>query len=142
MSFVTSRGYTVPENQEEFNRWIWFNLWTKKLWPYYELEIGDTLYWYESPSKCVVWKSRVVDVLRFDYYHKTEVAQKLDLTPEMMDQDYFTNGPESGYCLHYKVEAIERANFPRPDGFRFPMEGWLRVTKTIAAIWPGLNCDS
>jgi hypothetical protein len=65
MSLVTSRNYIPPDDPDAFSNGLWFNLWTKKLWPYNELEPGDTLYWYESPSKCIVWKSRVVGVLRF-----------------------------------------------------------------------------
>src|SRR5262249_53476867 len=114
-------------------------LWTNKLWPYDELEMGDTLYWYESPSKCIVWKSRVVDVLRFPYKHKQEVKEKLNLTPAEATQSYFVQGPDSGYCLHYKVEAVEQLRLPRPDGFRFPHQGWLKVGPEIEAQWPGLS---
>src|SRR5271166_1727344 len=50
MTLVTSRNYVLPDNPDAFSNGLWFNLWTKKLWPYNELEPGDTLYWYESPS--------------------------------------------------------------------------------------------
>src|SRR5438067_8481524 len=103
MSLVTSRNYVLPDDTDAFSNGLWFNLWTKKLWPYNELEPGDTLYWYESPSKCIVWKSRVVEVLRFSYQTKKEVEQKLNLTPVQAAQDYFIDGPEAGYCLSYKV---------------------------------------
>lgn len=139
MSWVTSRSYILPDDADAFSNGLWFNLWTKKLWPYNELEQGDTLYWYESPSKCVVWKSRVVEVLRFSYQTKKEVEQKLNLTPVEAAQDYFVDGPESGYCLSYKVEAIARASIPRPDDFKFPHQGWLKVSPEVEAAWPGLS---
>jgi hypothetical protein len=139
MSWVTSRNYVLPDDPDAFSNGLWFNLWTKKLWPYNELEPGDTLYWYESPSKCIVWKSRVVEVLRFSYQTKKEVEQKLNLTPVQAAQDYFVDGPESGYCLSYKVEAIARASIPRPDDFKFPHQGWLKVSPEVEAAWPGLS---
>jgi hypothetical protein len=127
---------------DAFSNGLWFNLWTKRLWPYKELEPGDTLYWYESPSKCIVWRSRVVEVLRFSYQMKKEVEQKLNLTPLQAAQDYFVDGPESGYCLSYKVEAVEGVSIPRPDDFKFPHQGWLKVSPDVVAAWPGLPSDS
>jgi hypothetical protein len=142
MSFVTSRNYVLPDDPDAFSNGLWFNLWTKKLWPYNELESGDTLYWYESPSKCVVWKSRVVEVLRFSYNTKNEVEKKLNLTPVQAAQGYFVDGPDSGYCLSYKVEATERVSIPRPDDFKFPHQGWLKLSPEVIAAWPGLASDS
>jgi hypothetical protein len=139
MSWVTSKNYVLPDDAEAFSNGLWFNLWTKKLWPYNELEPGDTLYWYESPSKCIVWKSRVVEVLRFSYQTKKEVEQKLSMSPAQVAQHYFVDGPEVGYCLSYKVLAIERVSIPRPDDFKFPRQGWLKVGPEVIAAWPGLS---
>ena len=139
MSWVTSRNYVLPDDSDAFSSGLWFNLWTKKLWPYSELEPGDTLYWYESPTKCIVWKSRVVEALRFSYQTKKEVQQKLNLTPVQAAQEYYVDGPESGYCLSYKVKATERVSIPRPDDFRFPHQGWLKVSPDVVAAWPGLS---
>ena len=81
MLCVTSKNYFLPDDADAFSNGLWFNLWTKKQWPYKELERGDTLFWYESPSKHIVWKSQVVEVLRFSYESKKEVEEKLNLTP-------------------------------------------------------------
>jgi len=142
MLFVTSRNYVLPEDTDGFTSGLWFNLWMKRLWPYNELEPGDTLYWYESPTKCIVWKSRVVEVLRFSYQTKKEVEQKLNLTPVQATQAYFVDGPDSGYCLSYRVEATERLSIPRPDDFKFPHQGWLKMSEDVAAEWPGLSSGS
>jgi len=142
MSSVTSRNYVLPDDPDAFSNGLWFNLWTKKLWPYNELEPGHTLYWYESPTKCIVWKSRVVEVLRFPYQMKKEVEQKLNLTIVQAVQDYFVDGPESGYCLSYKVEAIEHVSIPRPEDLKFPHQGWLKVSPEVVAAWPGLSSAS
>jgi hypothetical protein len=142
MSWVTSRNYILHDDADAFSNGLWFNLWTKKLWPYNELEPGDTLYWYESPRKCIVWKSRVVEVLRFPYETKKEVEQKLNLTPVQAAQDYFVDGPEAGYCLSYKVAAINRVSIARPEDFKFPHQGWLKVSPEVVAAWPELAADS
>jgi hypothetical protein len=42
-----------------------FNLWRRKLWPYEKLMKGDMLYWYETPSSSIVWKSIIVEIERF-----------------------------------------------------------------------------
>src|SRR5262245_59157429 len=117
MAFVTSRNFVLPDTPEGLTNGIWFNMWSKKLWPYNELEPGDTLFWYESPSRCIVWRSKVVDVIRFLYERKKDVENKLKLTTVQATQPYFVDGPESGFCLSYKVEALERVNLPKPDDF-------------------------
>ena len=73
MPFVTSRNFVLPETAEGLTSGLWFNLWPNKLWPYNELELGDTVYWYQSPNKCIVWRSRVVDINRFAYRQKDQV---------------------------------------------------------------------
>jgi len=138
MLFVTSRNFVLPENPDGLTNGQWFNLWSRRLWPYNELEIGATLYWYHSPSRCIVWRSRVVDVNRFAYGRKYEVKETLQLTSPKTAEPYYANGPESGFCLAYRVEALERLSLPKPDDLRFPQNGWLKVTDDIAREWPGL----
>ena len=139
MSAVTSRNYVLPDDPDAFSNGPWFNLWTRRLWPYNELEPGETLFWYESPTKCIVWKSRVIEVLRFPYRAKKEVEQKLSMTAVQAAQDYFVDGPEEGYCLSYKVAAVERVSIPRPDDFKFPHQGWMRLDPEAIAAWPALS---
>lgn len=137
MEYITSRGFTLPESNEELEDRFWFNLWRIKLWPYTELLVGDILYWYESPSKRIVRKSRVTDVDRFSYDNKDAAQDRLvsrfgDFDP---DQPYFVEAPEQGYCLAWKVTPLQRVDFPKPDDLRFPRQGWLRVDDEIATRW-------
>ncbi len=62
MAFVTSRDFILPEDADELAEGFWFNLWTKRLFPYHQMAAGDILYWYESPKKRISWKSRVREV--------------------------------------------------------------------------------
>ena len=139
---VTSKNFRLPDDADDFSRRVWYNLWTKKLWPYNELEQGETLFWYESTSKCIVWKSRVSEVLRFAYQTKDEVKQKLKLTPVDVAQDYFVEGPTAGYCLSYWVTAMEQVSIMRPEDFKFPQVGWLKVSPEVVAAWPLLSSES
>jgi hypothetical protein len=142
MEYVTSRGYVLPETSDGLAGAKFFNLWSKRLWPYNALEVGDVLHWYESPNKSVVWRSRVTEVSRFPYQGKDEVRQRLQLTAQEAAQPYYIDAPDAGYCLSYKVQAVERVCLPKPDGFRFPQSGWLQVSDQIAVAWPGLVPDS
>ena len=96
MLFVTSRNFELPEDPDVLTSGRRFNLWRKKLWPYNELEVGATLYWYDSPSGCVHVAESVVDVSRFAYRRKDEVMENLKLTPAEATESYFANKPESG----------------------------------------------
>lgn len=137
MEYVTSRGFALPESAEEFADSFWFNLWHIKLWPYRELVVGDLLYWYESPSKRIVWKSRITDLDRFPYDNKDAARDRLisrfgDFDPA---QPYFVEAPEQGYCFVWKVMPLQRINLPKPGDLRFPRQGWLRVDDEIAIKW-------
>ena len=33
MTYITSRSFRLPEEAQEMDGWVWFNLWTKRLWP-------------------------------------------------------------------------------------------------------------
>jgi len=101
MKYLTSRGFTLPESAEEFSDSVWFNLWRYRLWPYRELLVGDILYWYETPSQGIVWKSRVAEIDRFVYDSKKALQNRLEARfgPFDTTQSDFVNSPEDGYCL-------------------------------------------
>jgi hypothetical protein len=137
MQYIASRGYRFPQSSVAFGDSYWFSLWKRKLWPYEEMEIGVLLYWYETPSKCIVWKSTIVDVDRFRYTSKSEARRRLVSRFGDFDesQPYFVNAPPEGYCLAYKVTPLLRVNIEKPHNLRFPQEGWLRIDEKIATTW-------
>lgn len=141
MEYITSRGFTLPESAEEFSDSVWFNLWRYRLWPYRELLVGDILYWYETPSQGIVWKSRVAEIDRFVYDSKKALQNRLEARfgPFDTTQSYFVNSPEDGYCLAYKAIPLERVSLPKPQGFRFPQQGWLAIDDDVASSWLGIN---
>jgi len=139
MEYVTSRGFALPRSGDELAAQYWFNLWRIRLWPYRELLVGDTLYWYESATREMVWESRVAELERFPYRSKSVVEARL--TSRFGDFDaqetYFLEGPGDGFCLAYKVRAVRRLSLPKPEGLRFPRQGWLRVDAHAAEAWLG-----
>jgi len=70
-------------------------MWKKKLFPYQELKVGDVLYWYESKSKSVAWRTRVVNIERFSYDNKDAVKRRLKKKFDEFDdeQSYYVNAP-------------------------------------------------
>lgn len=119
-------------------REIWFNLWTKRLWPYEELEAGDELYWYDSSAGVIVWRSRVRQVEAF-VYHDREAAlgliERAFQTTIDRTQPYLHGKPNDGFCLAYQVQAVARVNLPRPAGVRFRQSGWERASRPAIAGW-------
>lgn len=133
MEYVTSRSFRLPESEQEMADEFWFNMWRTRQWPYKELKAGDWLYWYESPGKSIVWRTTVTEVERFDYTDKSAAANALEAKFGEFDksQAYLEHAPSEGYCLAYKVLPAERVDYPKPEGFRFPQLGWLRVDEEI-----------
>ena len=139
MSLVTSRGFVLPESPSEMSDGIWFNLWQSRLWPYKELQVGDDLFWYESPTKAIVWHTQVEHVEAFPY---SSIGQALDVMDERFNvsidrsQSYLDGKPTAGYCLAYQVNAIERVHLPKPEVVaKFNQQGWERGTRPEIAHW-------
>jgi len=126
MIFITSRGYKLP-SFDQVEQLLWFNIWSKKLWPYSRLNINDTLYWYETLSKCIIWETVVTEIERFPFENKKDAFKILrnKFGPFDEKQLYCLNAPNFGYCLAYKVKLVKKLTLPKPDGFKFPRIGWL-----------------
>jgi hypothetical protein len=137
MEYITSRGFKLPESDAELRDGVWFNMWRTRLWPYKELVTADLLFWYESPSKAIVWKTRVVDTDRFVYEDKAAAADRMEERFGRVDrgQWYYIKAPGRGCCLAYKVTPLQRINLEKPAGLDFPRQGWLRVDNGIAQRW-------
>lgn len=137
MEYVVSRPFSLPETAAELAERLWFNLWQKKLWPYEALAVGDILYWYETKSGQIVWQSQVTEVSRSQYESKDMLPARLGLDQHNPDlaEPYTVNAPATGYYLSWKVRPIQRLILPKPVGFQFPRNGWLRVDESIAKEW-------
>lgn len=138
MAFVTSRGFRLPASADEMEADVWFSLWRYRLWPYEELREGDDLYWYETPSKRIVWRTRVAQVDAFPYESLDAVVDHIDDAFGIetdTEQPYLQGKPQAGYCLAYRVEALERLDLPKPDGLSFNQQGWERGSRPEIAAW-------
>ena len=127
----------MPESDDGMADKFWFNMWQRRLWPYEELVASDQLYWYESPNKRIVWKTRVSNVDRFPYSNKDMAKRRLKERFGAFDesQPYFIEAPHQGFCLAWRVRPLQRLDLPKPTGFSVPRQGWLRVDDTIAQKW-------
>lgn len=132
MEYITSRGFELPTDQTEMENFDWFNMWSNRNFPYYELLVGDTLYWFDTTAQKLVWKTEVVKVDRFPYSDKQEI---FDRYPNSLGLKYYDSRPDSGYFVGYNVKVLEKLDLEKPTGFRFPQLGWLRVDNEIASTW-------
>jgi HNH endonuclease len=132
MEFITTRGFKLPTHQTEMEDFDWFNMWSNKNFPYYELLEGDILYWFDTIAQKLVWKTEVVKVERSPYSDKQQI---FDRYPNSLGLKYYESRPDSGYFVGYKVKVLEKLNLDKPNGFRFPQLGWLRVDNEIASTW-------
>jgi hypothetical protein len=137
MEYITSRPVLLPASTKELEREYFFNMWKRRLWPYQELLLGDTLYWYETHSRRLVWNSHVSAVDRFPYSTKPIAKAKLQSTFGDFDetQPYWRGAPQAGYCLVWRVLVVERLDLSKPKDVRIPQQGWLRVDTKIARSW-------
>jgi 5-methylcytosine-specific restriction protein A len=137
MEYITSRS-ELPRTLEEMRDELRFNMWKWRLWPYQELVKGDVLYWYETQSTNIVWKTRIAELDRFSYQNKRQAEKRIrNMADFDMRQPYFQKAPAKGYCVVWKVEPLQKLNLPKPDGVKFPQQGWLRIDDRIAKDWLG-----
>ena len=136
MEFITSRP-RLPGSFKAMEQELRANMWRKRFWPYEELNLADTVYWYETLSKCIVWKSQVVELEKFSYDTKQSAFRKIkdQFGPFNERLIYFENAPISGYCLAFRVEILEKLSLPRPEGLKFPHLGWLHIDERIYREW-------
>lgn len=136
--YLTSRGFELPTVAEHMDGSLWFNLWSNRLWPYHELTPGSDLYWYETPTQRIVWKTRVMQVLAFPYDSLDDALERVTAEfDEEIDrsQRYLVGKPEEGFCLAYRVANPVRMDLPKPAGLRFSQQGWERVDRPEIAAW-------
>lgn len=135
--FITSRGFALPTDSNEMGKNLWFNMWQRRLWPYKELDEGDTLFWYDTKEQAIVWRSRVSQVERFEYANKHEVRKRflMSFGVDDLNDSYFDMAKDQGYCLAYKIDSLVRLNVTKPAKFNFPMAGWLRCSDEDATDW-------
>jgi len=130
MDYLTSKRFELPSSRESMANGVWFNMWTIRLWPLRELEEGATLYFYETPNRRVVWKTRVTKIDTFQYHEKAAALGRLrrEFGPFNPHQPYVEQAPAQGFCLDYAVAPLRRLSMPLPPGVRMSQQGWLRVT--------------
>jgi hypothetical protein len=136
-AFITSRGHSIPEDWEEFQQSFWFNMWQKRMWPYNEVEAGHTLFWYDSKSQQIVWRSAVRELYKFEYETKQDLRDRLieRFGEDPATDPYYADKAEKGYCIAFKATPIQRLNLPKPSGFRFPQGGWIRGNDDAVKEW-------
>lgn len=136
-AFITSRGYTIPDDWEEFQQTFWFNMWQKRMFAYSEVSEGDVLFWYDSQSQSIVWKSKITKLDKFEYSTKQQMRERVI---QIFDEDpasdpYFVDKADSGYCIAFKITPLQKLNLKKPEGFKFPQGGWLRVSDPNSKEW-------
>lgn len=117
MEHITSR-FALPESGDEISKSLWFNMWKVRLRAYKTLTVGDILYWYDSKTRALVWKTRVEDVDRFEYQNKTAAGDRMERRFGSFDrsESYFREKVASrGYCLAFKVSPIQKLHVPKPE---------------------------
>ena len=127
-AFVTSRSFPLPTTPEGMAERSWFNLWQNRQWPYREVEPGDTLYWFDTAERAIVWETRVGRLETFSYQTLDEARQWLRTffgDPHLTDP-YLDAAADHGHGVAYTVERVRRVRVSAPDDFRFPQLGWLR----------------
>jgi len=136
MECIVSRN-DLPVSESALRDQVWYHLWQNRQWPYKELLFSDTIYWFDTDSRRIVWKSNVSKIVKFTYPNKGFIGDRL--AAEFGEADtkhpYFRQAPEKGYCLAWQVTPVQQMNKEVAADLRMPQLGWLRVDPTIAAQW-------
>lgn len=137
--FVASRSHLDPSEFDTDGGRSCYNLWQRREWPYRELQVGDTIYWYATDEKAIVCETIVLTVDHLEFQEKQEAvrwlrANNFDSSPE--SNPYFKKkAKDRGYCLAFKVRRISSLNAVKSAGYKFPQLGWLRCDDPIAIEW-------
>ena len=91
---------------------------------------------YESQTNAIRWKTRVRMVEKFPYQSKGIVRDRLTRLGGFDVRDpRFTHAPEYGFCLAWKIKAVQLMQLSKPMEITFPRFGWLRLYEENVARW-------
>ena len=138
-AFVTSFDAS-PEVASGPDRSLYLSLFGERLWPVDELAPGDTLLWYSSEREAVTLASRLLAADRFDYADREQAASHVEGTfgRDVRDGWVLASAPERGYGLAFTIDQAREVTVPKPEKFRFPLQGWMRF-EDAEIIWPGIG---
>jgi len=132
MEFIISKGRSLPKDPLGMESEHWFNMWPTRMWPYSRLIGGDILYWFDSNENRLVWKTEVVEVIRYHYTDKNKIREKYK---DSMPEEYYNKARSSGYFLYYPIKVLEKIDIPKPDNYKFSKLAWERVDKENSKRW-------
>ena len=99
MEYITSRGFELPTDESEMEYADWYNMWNNRNFPFYELLVGDILYWFDTKTQKLVWKTQIVTIDRLPYSDKQEVFNRF---LGSVNSKYHEGRPNSGFFIGYK----------------------------------------
>ncbi|GMX57940.1 MAG: HNH endonuclease [Candidatus Izemoplasmatales bacterium] len=138
MEYIVSRNYKISTDVFESN--VFFNIWIKKMWPYDDAKIGDTIYWYDRMTNKINYQCKIVKLKKFKYSSKNELLDGLvKFFGHLQAPDYLKKKASKGYCLCYKIGKAVKVDFYRPAGIFLPQLGWLKVDDEIKSTWLNRN---
>jgi hypothetical protein len=131
MEYIISKGAELPNTEIEMETAQWFNMWSTRKFPYNNLIRGDILYWLDTVTGRLVWKTVVFEVERYPYLDKEDIFK---LYGQSMRQQYFNTRSLSGYFLRYKVKVIQKIDVTKPNE-KFDRLGWVEMNENNYAKW-------
>jgi hypothetical protein len=131
MEFIISKGRGLPKDKFGMESELWFSMWEKRNFPYKELLNGDILYWLDTKEKRLVWKTEVLNVIRYKYSDKNNIERKYK---DSMSKRYFESRPDQGYFLQYEVKVVEKIDVPKP-AYKFNQLAWERIDNENSKRW-------
>lgn len=138
MEYIVSRNYKISTDVFESN--VFFNIWTKKMWPYNDAKIGDAIYWYDRMTNKINYRCKIIKLKKFEYSNKTALLDGLvGFFGHLQAQDYLKKKASRGYCLCYKIGRAVKVDLYRPAGIFLPQLGWLKVDDKIKSTWLNPN---
>ena len=133
--YITSRPERFPESQSELENVLVYNMWKKIVFPsFHNLKLGDVIYWYDSMSQEIKWKTQIISVHKMKYNDKAEIKKIFTQLPLKPDKKYFDKAANKGVFLGYTVQVINQLSVKLPQGFKMHNSGWKRVAPEIKKV--------
>lgn len=138
MEYIVSRGYEIDEQVLKEN--VFYQVWSKKLFPYKNLKVDDIIYWYDRKLNKINYKTEVAKIARFEFSNRKALLDGINkFFGHVQGEDYLKTKGNIGYCMCYRIKNPKKVSFYRPAGVRLPQFGWLEVNEEIKEEW--LNAD-
>jgi hypothetical protein len=122
----------IPRNEPAVREAYWFAVWDRPIAVPFDLQIGGTVYLYDTTTDTLAWRTTLTDTIAVPFEHTDALREHLTRRWGMNASQIVGDTPSPGFAIAWRAEPDELLGITRPDAAR-ALEQWENVHHIDAA---------